>query len=339
MRFALSLLLVVALAAPVRAQEASPATAPVRRVLIVGDQLAGGMGAGLIRMAENDSTIEVINRFNETSGLARPEVYDWAASIPKIVEGRNFTSAFVLIGFNDRRELRDGDKVLKFGTPDWDALYKKRVDAVLDVLAAQHIQVFWMGEPPVGDPAMDADLQNITALQKDRVAAKSASFIELRSPFVNPQGGYTDRGPDETGTERRIRESDGVTFFKQGNNRLGQIALAALKSGAAPLAQPAAVATAVAPVSALPATAVPVEDQGPLFGQEGVDTVAVTQGSKEIAAGIEQDKAVKEAAAASSIGVGAAKGSNAEALFTTGITAAPPAGRFDDFNLPAAAGN
>ncbi len=302
--------------------------------------MAGGMGAGLTRMAENDATIEVVNRFNETSGLARPEVYDWAAAIPKIVEGKNFSSAFVLIGFNDRRELRDGDKTLKFGTPDWDALYKKRVEALLDVLAAQHIQVFWMGEPPVGDPAMDADLQNITSLQKDRVAAKGANFIELRTPFVNAQGGYTDRGADETGTERRIRESDGVTFFKQGNNRLGQIALAALKSGAVPVAQPAAAAATTAEVAvSVPAATAPIEDQGPIFAQEGVDTAAAALGSKDLAAGIEQDKVVREAAAASSIGVGAAKGSNAEALFTTGLAVAPPAGRFDDFTMPAAAGN
>ena len=335
MRLLLPWLIFAALAGIARAQDqAVPAVAPddTRRILIVGDQLAGGMGAGLARVAESDRTIQVINRFNESSGLARPEIYDWASAIPKMAEGKNFTTAFVLIGFNDRREMRDGDNVLKFASPEWDALYKKRVDDVIDALAAQHIQVFWMGEPPMGDPAMDADLQNITDLQKERVIAKGANFIELRTPFVSAQGGYTDRGPDEAGTDRRLRENDGVTFFKQGNNRLGQIALAAIKAGA-PAITPAAIPAAA---EIAPKLAPTIDDQGPLFGQEGVELANASQGSKEITAAVEQDKLVKQAASESSIGIAAAKGSNASALFTTGITAPAPAGRFDDFTAPPA---
>lgn len=324
------------------AQDAQP---DVKRVLIIGDQLAGGMGAGLIRMAESDNTIQVVNRFNESSGLARPEIYDWAAAIPKITEGKNINSAIVLMGLNDRRDIRLADKVLKFGSPEWNTLYQSRVDALLDALTAQHIQVFWMGEPPMGDPALDADMQNLTALVRDRLIAKGAGFIDLRAPFANPQGGYTDRGSDENGTDRRLREANGVTFFKMGNNRLGQIALAAVKSGG----QLPNVASAVPVVPLVPAplaNAAPVpkletskpenpkpENNGPIFGQEGMEdlnTVAV-QGSKALTAAVEQDRAVKAAQAASSIGIGAAKGSNAEALFTKGLAGAPPAGRFDDF--------
>ena len=336
MRKLLVTLMFIGLPSFALAQEAAP---DVRRILIVGDQLAGGMGAGLSRMAEGDGTIQVINRFNESSGLARPEIYDWAAAIPKMAEGKNISAAFVLMGLNDRRDIRTGDKVFKFGSPEWNVLYQQRVDALIDVLAAQHIQVLWMGEPPMGDPALDADMQNLTAMIQARVAAKGAGFVDLRAPFLNAQGGYSDRGPDDTGADRRLRESDGVTFFKMGNNRLGQIALAAVKSG---VTAPAVAAVAPLAPSLSPPLATPLvgadplpkpENTGPIFGQEGMDSVNAAQGSKALSAAVEQDKAVKAAQAASTIGIGAAKGSNAEALFTKGLEGAAPAGRFDDFSV------
>ncbi len=355
----------------------------VRRVLIIGDQMAGGMGAGLGRAAQDDATVQVVNRFNEASGLARPELYDWAAAIPKMTEGKNFAAAIVLIGINDRRDIRDNGNVLKFGTPEWDAAYGARVDAVMDALQAQNIQVFWMGEPPVGDPALDADLQNLTETQRVHATAKGATFIDLRKPFLSAEGGYTDRGPDEAGADRRLRESDGITFLKQGNNRLGQLAFAALKGVAAPslpapeaatpvipqsapdatapvaAAQPAPDATApvvqqpvpdqtqlqqqasvpqvtAPPVSIPPVTTAPAPDEEePIFGQEGVDATTAAQGSKDIAAAVESEKAAQQAASASTIGIAAAPGSDAEKLFTVGIAAPAPAGRFDDFSAPA----
>jgi hypothetical protein len=335
-----------------QSQTQSPAAPAPLQVLIVGDELAGGMGAGLARMAAGEAGIQVANRFNEGSGLARPDLYDWAAAIPKMTEGKNYAAAIVLIGLNDRRDIKDNADTLKFGTPEWETRYKARIDAVIDALAAQHVQVFWMSEPAMGDPALDADMQNLSAMFKDRAAAKGATFIDIRTPFLNAQGGYTDRGPDDTGIERRLRESDGVTFFKQGNNRLGQIALAALKSASpappaeAPAAGTPAAANAAAPAGA-PATTPGVaaiagppapkpEDTGPIFGQEGDEAPAAQKGSTQLAASVAKEQALKAAGAASVIGIAAAKGSNAETFLTSGLAPAPPAGRFDDFSMTAA---
>ena len=49
----------------------------IYRILVVGDSLAGGLGAGMARVVQDDPRYEIVNRFNELSGLARPEFYDW----------------------------------------------------------------------------------------------------------------------------------------------------------------------------------------------------------------------------------------------------------------------
>ncbi len=319
-------------------QQLSQSISDGKRILVIGDQMAGGMGAGITRMAENDDTIQVANRFNESSGLVRPEIYDWAAAIPKMAEGKDFTTAIVLMGLNDRRDMRNGDQILKFNSPEWVSAYRQRVDGVIDALLAQNMQIFWMGEPPMGDPSLDADMQALSTYQKERAVAKGATFIDLRAPLLGPDGQYTERGLDDTGTDRRLRESDGVTFFKQGNNRLGQIALAALQNGpAAPtVADPAATVALSAPAAVValsaPAAVAAVDtNQSPIFGQQDANGTSITKTGTDMMAAVAVDSASKQADQSSIIGIGAAKGSNAETLFTTGIAAPAPAGRFDDF--------
>src|SRR5688572_19017076 len=55
-------------------------------VFIIGDALAGGLWAGTGRVADRCPGFAVDGRFKEESGLARPEFYDWAAAVPKILE-------------------------------------------------------------------------------------------------------------------------------------------------------------------------------------------------------------------------------------------------------------
>jgi uncharacterized protein len=298
------------------------------RILIVGDAMGGGMGAGLTRMAAGDATIQVVNRFNETSGLSRPDRYDWATSIPTIMQDKVFSAAVVLIGINDRQNIRNDAGNFVFNSPEWVTAYKANVDAVIDALLAQKVKVVWLGLPPMGDPAYDADMQVISNLQKERVLAKGASFVDLRTPFLGPDGKYTERGLDDTGADRKLRESDGVTFFKMGNNRLGQIALTALKDNAAPAAPEAPATTAETPV-------VNGANSGPTFGQQDQNGDTLVHAGADVVASVQQQHVEAEAAAASSIGIAAVAGSTAERLFTMGLAPQAPAGRFDDFTYVA----
>ena len=199
------------------------------RILVIGDALAGGLGAGLSRMAEPEPRFEIVNRFQETSGIARPEVYDWPASLPKIMEGKEFNAVVVLLGANDRQAIREGDFRLVFNTPEWKAAYEARIDEFLDVLNSAGMKVFWVAIPPMGDAKYEADMKIVAALQKQEVLSKGQVYVDLRSAFLTPDGEYTDKGPDDTGEVRKLRSRDGVAFFKQGNNRFGQLLLAEIK--------------------------------------------------------------------------------------------------------------
>lgn len=339
MRFAFYIIatFIALFAATANAQDSGPAigsaaTDSPYRILVIGDAMGGGMGGGLTRMvAATEPNYQVVNRFNEASALSRPDRYDWATAVPKMMEGKDFSAVAVLIGLNDRQDIRTPTARLTFNSPEWVQAYKANVDSVIDALLAQNVKIVWLGQPPMGDPAYDADMQIISALQKERAIAKNIIFVDLRTPFLGPDGNYSQRGPDDTGVDQKLRQNDGVTFFKLGNNRIGQIVLAALKNGVGPIV------AHITPVAVAPLI---VDDTaGPVFVQQNQNGKEVLHSGEDVVASVETQNANAAAIAASSIGVGAALGSNGEKLFTLGVAPIAPAGRFDDFTYVAPAAN
>ena len=302
-------------------------------ILVIGDGLGGGLGAGLTRMAEFGDGFDVTIRFNEESGIARPELYDWSESLPKILEGKTYNAVVVLLGSNDRQMIRSDIMRFAFNTPQWASAYKAQTDRILDVLGRAGPKVYWVSVPPMADPDYEAAMEVILRIQKERVEAKGAVFVDIRQAFLNPDGTYTNQGPDETGTVRKLRARDGVNFFKEGNNRMGQVVLGAIKRGGMEkpdTAQPAIAQTGIPQPPKL------VEPEKPLFGQRGVDGAEVSFRPENfdaaaVAVLVEQGAFGTGLAALQAI---AKPGSAAEKLFVSGESASAPAGRIDDFSLP-----
>lgn len=306
----------------------------VQDILVIGDTLGGGLGAGLTRMTETGQGFEILNRFVEDSGIARPEVYDWAASLPKIVEGKAFDAIVVMMGTNDRQTIRTGTLRQPFNTPGWADAYKAQTDRVLDALVATGAKVFWVSLPPMADADFEAAMRTVTAIQKDRVEARGLVFIDIRKAFLKADGGYTDMGADDTGTVRKLRSSDGVTFYKQGNNRLAQLVLAAIQEAEA---KPAAVAAKEEPKVALP-VAIP-EAAVPVFGQWDAAGNPLLIEPKDVLAAMasaSSETFVLGGSMQRDLAAAALPGSAAEKLFKLGTAEKPPVGRIDDFSLPPA---
>ncbi len=316
----------------------------VTRVLVIGDALAGGLGAGMTRMAQEQNGFEIINRFNESSGLARTEVYDWAGALSKIVAAKPVDAVVVLVGVNDRQGIKDGNIRYVFRAPEWAKGYTSNVDRLIEAVNAAKAKLYWISIPPMADSAFDADMRYLSDIHRERVAAKGGQYIDVRPFFVAADGSYVDRGPDETGVERKLRSRDGITFFKQGNNRFGQLVLGAIKSldkNAIPAVVSTPPANAIEPKVAAQS---PVVTEPPSFGQDGLDGESLVFRADSLKAASAAAAPTKSTVTQSISGQGAnsalgtklsAKaGSQSEKLLTGGIVAAAPAGRFDDYSVP-----
>jgi hypothetical protein len=306
---------------------AQEAENPVTRVLVLGDAIGGGLGAGLTRVAEPSGEYEVSNRFNEQSGLARPEVYDWTATVPKILGSNAYDVIVVVLGANDTQPIRqEGGVRIPPGTPEWAEAYAARVDGLLSELSASGARIVVVGPPPMRDPEYDAAVRDIAAIQRARAEARGLTFIDMRPELSDPEGRYAETGPDDTGTVRRLRGRDGISFYKAGNNRMGQIVLAAIETSEA-LARPGQGPGAAGQEE---------RTQVPLFGQLMTDGEAYTVQPEGVTANAVMLTAagLSSAAALKALRDISPEGSAAEKLFRRGDAPAAPPGRADDFAAP-----
>jgi uncharacterized protein len=303
----------------------TPEIGVATRILVIGDALAGGLGAGLSRMTETAPQFDVTFRFNESSGLARPEIYDWAGALPNLLDGQGYQIVVVMIGGNDRRDILGSGQPSVYGSVEWTKAYRANVDRLIDVAKAGGVEIYWAGQPPMGDADYDAAMVAISKIQKEEVAAKGGTFVDFYAPLTGPDGKYTDMGNDDTGTVRKLRSRDGVTFYKQGNNRLAQIVLGAITAVQAD--------KKVEPPDGAAATALP---SLPIFGEPGENGTDIFYDASKLAEAFKNGQTVDEPvktdmpAAKPSI---AQTGSAADRFFATGLGDAAPAGRFDDFGV------
>jgi hypothetical protein len=202
----------------------TPTTENKLRVVVVGDSLAAGLGTYLQRVF-SPSLVRISPQGRISTGLARPDYFDWAASLQLIVDRFRPDLVIVMMGENDNQPLRapDGDIETPIGTYRWPQAYEERVADLMDTGTSRGARLVWVGLPVVRDedrwPVIQRqnDIFERAANGEDDVA-----FVDAWGQFSTPSGGYTAYYRDGD-TVRLIRESDGVHFNVTGYELLARL--------------------------------------------------------------------------------------------------------------------
>lgn len=189
-------------------------------MVILGDVLGTGLWAGMNRVVETDERITVTGRIQENSGLARTRLYDWPQATAKLLESRPFDIAAIMLGANDAREIVTPEGELAFGSTEWREAYGAQIKALIEVLRANKVAVYWFGVPPMERDSYDEAMAVVAEVERQVTAELGVRHIDLRLMLLGPDGKYTDTGDDGTGAETRLRSRDGVKFIASGNDRL-----------------------------------------------------------------------------------------------------------------------
>jgi len=196
---------------------------------VIGDFLAAGLATALPAALDEAASVEILQETRNSSGLARPDQYNWSRRIEDIVDDGQMHIAVIMLGANDRQRIRAAGGFQDFPTEAWSETYRLRVDALLEKLTKAKVAVYWMGLPIVADEEARAEYEQINSIIRERVYLGGVKYIDTWNGFSDQFGNYSAFGPSVDGVTKRLRDNNGIGFTAEGNRKLAEFAASVIK--------------------------------------------------------------------------------------------------------------
>ncbi len=206
-----------ALPPPVPAVEKAPGAT---RLAVFGDSMAVDLSKALERYYAEDPNLVVIGQGVGSSGFVRDDYFDWNAAINEQIAADTFDLAIVIIGINDRQEMKVNGRTYPALSDEWRAEYQSRLNRFLGSLRAARKPVVWVGLPPMSKTDYSTAMTQISALQKLAAFSGGAEFLDIYERFLGEDGRYSSQGPDVNGQNARMRKDDGIHLATAGSDKV-----------------------------------------------------------------------------------------------------------------------
>jgi hypothetical protein len=205
---------------------AAPATSmrpnPLR-VAVVGDSLMFDAAPAVEAALRSAGPVEVRSLAVLGFGLSHGP-FDWRAEWPRFLDETSADAVVVMLGAWDiGAPDGEGEPPVPPGSPEWQAWYAGLLDEAIGVLRAGGARVWWMGMPPVADPALAPGVAGLNdAVRAAASRHRGVAFVDSAAVLAGPGGGFTPTLPGPGGAPVRVRKGDGVHFCPDGAARLGE---------------------------------------------------------------------------------------------------------------------
>ncbi|MDB5651752.1 MAG: hypothetical protein JWL62_3272 [Hyphomicrobiales bacterium] len=240
-------------------------------IAILGDNLGQSLSLGLAEAFADRPDVTLLRRARENSGLVRDDYYDWLKSARELLEGKEkIAIAVVLLGSNDRQQIRDGAVSADPHTPRWDEIYAARVKALASLFRDKKVPLIWVGLPIMNNERVSTDMLAFNEIYKTAATEAGATYVDVWEAFADDRGQFSAYGPDVSGQMVRLRASDGVQFTRAGARNLAHFVegdIRRILEKVKPALDPSAVAAARGAASGIlepDLTARPATPQAPL---------------------------------------------------------------------------
>ncbi len=199
-------------------------------VLVVGDSLVAPVGWGLMRQADLHPALKVDIVYKVSSGLVRPDFYDWPKALAAAVAEFHPNVTVVLFGGNDKQNMRFEGKVLEPFSEEWKAEYYQRVDEFMEISTLAGSRVIWIGMPIMRSTKFSQTARWFNFMYDAMCDQRplTTHYVDGYALFSDDQGQYSAYLIDSSGERKLMREKDGIHFTNAGGDRAAEAVVEAL---------------------------------------------------------------------------------------------------------------
>ena len=196
------------------------------RMYVAGDSMDQVFGSSLVNLSEATGLVKAKNDYKVSSGLSRPDFYDWPQRlVDQIVDFRP-DAAVVLFGANDGQNVLYEGEVLKVGSKAWQEVYAKRVGEAMDILTKGGRRVYWVGHPIMRDFGYRERIAMMNHIyEAEAKKHPGVTFVSTWQALANEKGSYAEYLEDENGDQVLMRAPDGIHLSREGGDRMAQVVL------------------------------------------------------------------------------------------------------------------
>jgi hypothetical protein len=201
------------------------------RVLEVGDSLATYPGYALRKKTGIYAGLRVESITKQSSGLARPDYYNWPQVLAHAVADFRPHVTVVLLGANDNQPLGRQGRSFRTFSDEWKAEYERRVENFLQICTQAGSSVIWVGLPIMKSRGFSETERKLNELYQAGCAAHpGALYLDGYALFANGDGEYAARLLDTSGEDALMRARDGIHFTMAGADRIADAVMQVLLS-------------------------------------------------------------------------------------------------------------
>jgi hypothetical protein len=167
-----------------------------------------------------------------STGLARPEVFNWPAYLADVVARENPDIMVLTIGSNDDQDLTGDQGVGGIGSPAWEAEYRRRVGGLMDsVTKTSKVTLFWIGIPPMRNVGrFETRYRIVNEIVRSEAEKRPGKvyFVDTVPVLSDQNGGYSDFLVKD-GALVKVRTGDGIHFERAGADLIANAVLAKMQ--------------------------------------------------------------------------------------------------------------
>jgi hypothetical protein len=210
-------------AAPSRLR--APTAASPLRLWVGGDSLAAGPSWAIFEAARATGVIQPLAEYQVGTGLVRSEYWDWYRHLEGVVRARDPQVVVFMVGANDNQPLAVAGTSYRPPAPEWVAEYRRRVGALMDLLAGGGRRVVWIGMPPMEEAGYSESMDLVDQIMAEDASGRpGVTYIDTFAMFSAPgaPGQYAPAIPDEGGELTDMRLDDGIHLSVAGSQYLAR---------------------------------------------------------------------------------------------------------------------